>query len=231
MRETSAAERSETRLVFLADCPQLALHRTHLERCGYRLTTVLSPECRVLVFCHDHLGRYEAAAAGLDAPKLVVGADPPASWKKAERVDRPVLPLDLERRINRLFRRPGAVTGMAIRLLMVEDDATVRAAAETTFGEMGFEVRSVSGFGGVQGEMRRRPDVVLMDLNLPGVSGEQLGEILRSHGVPIVIFSSAPPERLEAARSSIGAVAAFSKGAPLRGIAVWIQGYFEGLST
>jgi DNA-binding response OmpR family regulator len=94
--------------------------------------------------------------------------------------------------------------------------------------EAGFDVRSVAGFGLVQSEMNLRPDLILMDLNLPGLSGEQLGEILRSQGVPIVIFSSAPPERLEAARACIGAVAAFSKGVPLPEIAAWIRGHLLG---
>jgi len=219
---------SETPLVFVTDCLQLVMQRAHLARCGYRLTAALSPECRVLVFCGDHLSWYESAAAGLDAPKLVVGADPPASWQKAERLNRPLLPIDLERRIVKLLQGAGTPAGAELRLLIVEDDATVRAAAEVAFAEAGFDVRSVAGFGLVQSEMNRRPDLILMDLNLPGLSGEQLGEILRRQGVPIVIFSSASPERLEAARAAIGAAAAFSKGVALHEIAAWIREYLAG---
>jgi len=224
-QSAGTVERPDRPLVFVADCLQLVMQRAHLERCGYRLTAALSSECRALVFCCDHLSDYESAAAGIDAPKIVVGANPPASWRQAERLNRPLLPIDLERRIAQLLRGADAPAGAELRLLIVEDDATVRAAAEAAFEEAGFDVRSVAGFGLVQSEMNLCPDVILMDLNLPGLSGEQLGEILRCQGVPIVIFSSAPPERLEAARVDIGAVGAFSKGVPLPQIAAWIREY------
>jgi CheY-like chemotaxis protein len=216
-------------LVFLPTCPLLALQKAHLERCGgFQLTDQPSPECRVLICCADHVGTHEAAVASLDAPKLVVGADPPASWRNAERLERPLLPLDLETRVNALLEGRPAVPS-SYRVLIVDDDAVVRAAAESAFSRAGFEARSVGGFASVQTEMKRRPDVVLMDLSLPGLSGEKLGEILRRQGVPIVVFSSAGPERLEAARASIGAIAAFAKGVSLSLVAAQVRQHLDAV--
>lgn len=219
----------EDQLVFVPDCPLLGLQRAHLERRGFRLTPIPSPKCSVLVFCGDHVQDYTSAAT-IDAPKLVVGADPPPTWRRAERLMAPLLPIDLENRIVSLLRTSSAAAGRTYRLLMVEDDATVRAAAEAAFEEAGFEVRSVDGFAMVQEEMNRRPDLILMDLNLPGLSGEKLGEILRRQGVPIAIFSSETAERLEAARARVGAIAAFSKGTPLHKVAAAIRRHLEGVN-
>lgn len=216
-------------LVFVADCPMLGLQRTHLERRGFCLTPTPSPQCGVLVFCADHLGDYGSMGiAGIDAPKLVVGAEPPAGWLKAERLNVPLLPVELENRIVKLLGGSEAPVGPRYRLLMVEDDATARAAATAAFEQAGFEVRSVGGFAMVQDEMKRQPDFILMDLNLPGLSGEKLGEILQRQGVPIAIFSSETPERLEAARSRVGAVAAFPKGMPLHEVAAQVRAHLTG---
>lgn len=209
----------ENSLIFAVDCPLLDLHRKHLERRGFRLTTVLSPECRVLLFCPDHLGLYEVGVSKLDAPRLVVGGMPPTHWPHAQGLTAPVLPAVLERAIVHILAAAAPAEVSRYRLLLVDDDATVRHAATSAFEDAGFEVHSVDGFARVQEEMKRHPDFILIDLNLPGLSGEKLGEILRRQQVPMGVFSSEPPARLEAARERIGAVAAYSKGMPLHMIA------------
>jgi CheY-like chemotaxis protein len=220
-------------IIFTPDCSSLGMHRTHLERGGFVVTTTLARECSALVFCSDHLREYAAsgAVAAHGAPKLVVGADPPGDWLRAERLAVPLLPVDLETRLVKLLRGSSASLGPTYRLLIVEDDAVTRAAVESAFEIAGFDVRSVGGFAMVQEEMKRRPDFILMDLNLPGLSGERLGEILRHQGVPIAIFSSETPERMEAARERVGAVAAFSKGTPLHAVAAQVRNHLRGLRS
>ena len=41
-----------------------------------------------------------------------------------------------------------------------------------------------------------RPELIVMDLNLPGLSGEKLGEMIRKQKIPVVIFSSEREDRL-----------------------------------
>jgi len=209
----------EGALIFAVDCPLLDLHRKHLERRGFHLTTVLSPECRVLLFCPDHLGLYEVGVSKLDAPRLVVGGMPPTHWQHAQGLAAPVLPAVLERAIVHLLAPAAPAELSRYRILLVDDDATVRHAATTAFEDAGFEVHCVDGFARVQEEMKRHPDFILIDLNLPGLSGEKLGEILRRQNVPMGVLSSEPAARLEAARERIGAVAAYSKGMPLHMVA------------
>lgn len=212
-------------LVFMGDCPQLSLHWKHLERRGFHLTPVVSPDCRVLVLCAEHLNLHDRAVAAMSEPKLVLGGEPPSHWSNAEALAGPVLPAVLERRLTQLLGNRPSTEGARYRLLMIEDDPTVRQAATAAFEDAGFEVRSVDGFALVQEEMKRHPDFILMDLNLPGLSGEKLGEILHRQNVPIAVFSAESTARLEAARERIGAVAAYSKGMSLHHIAQQVRKY------
>src|SRR5262245_38622975 len=63
---------------------------------------------------------------------------------------------------------------MRIRVAIVEDDEQVRDDLARLRGEtQGFECWAAFGSGeeALEGLPRRRPDVVLMDINLPGISG------------------------------------------------------------
>jgi DNA-binding NarL/FixJ family response regulator len=63
---------------------------------------------------------------------------------------------------------------MSIRVAIVEDDEQVRENLARLIGETkGFECWATFGSGeqALEGLPRRRPDVVLMDINLPGISG------------------------------------------------------------
>lgn len=57
-------------------------------------------------------------------------------------------------------------------LLIVDDDALLRMAIGDLFGESGYRVRCAEDGASALQEIRREvPDIVLSDLNMPGVSG------------------------------------------------------------
>ncbi|MGH8764924.1 MAG: response regulator [Burkholderiales bacterium] len=86
---------------------------------------------------------------------------------------------------------------MAQRVLIVDDDATIRETTEDYLRGQGFEVtqaadgaqmRAVIAAGGPAG----LPDVVLLDLNLPGEDGLSLTRWLRAnHEVAIIMITGA----------------------------------------
>lgn len=82
---------------------------------------------------------------------------------------------------------------MSGRVLVVEDDDAVRSAVDRGLGVHGFEVSSVADAeSAIEVVARRRPDVMIVDIGLPGMSGVELCTRLRGLDVdtPILILSA-----------------------------------------
>lgn len=86
-------------------------------------------------------------------------------------------------------------------ILVVEDDDDIRRLLETALGEH-FKVSSVAtGREAAGALLSLRPDVVLADLELPGLCGEALALRARAlHDPPEVYLMSGDHERLRVAR-------------------------------
>jgi two-component system response regulator PrrA len=79
------------------------------------------------------------------------------------------------------------------RVLVVEDDDAVRTAVDRGLGVHGFDVSSVpDAEAALVLVARRRPDVMIVDIGLPGMSGVELCTKLRGLDVdtPILILSA-----------------------------------------
>ena len=79
------------------------------------------------------------------------------------------------------------------RVLVVEDDDAVRMAVDRGLGVHGFDVSSVpDAESAIAIVARRRPDVMIVDVGLPGMSGVELCTRLRGLDVdtPILILSA-----------------------------------------
>jgi DNA-binding NarL/FixJ family response regulator len=94
-----------------------------------------------------------------------------------------------------------------IRVLVVDDHDAFRAGlTELLSGESGIEVVGECRDGSevLAADTRLRPDVVLMDLNMPGVDGEEATRILRAAGsrAHIVVLTAEGPGALSRAMSA-----------------------------
>jgi len=81
----------------------------------------------------------------------------------------------------------------AISVLIVEDDEGISALMRGVFEDEGFRVRSaLSGEQGLELLADEAPDVIVLDLMLPGMSGMTFLEHIRSdgHQTPVVITSA-----------------------------------------
>ncbi len=66
-------------------------------------------------------------------------------------------------------------------VLVVEDDSALRHTITSTLGALGFEVRDASsGEAGLEELRRHSAEVVLLDLNMPGMGGMQAAAKMRS---------------------------------------------------
>lgn len=107
---------------------------------------------------------------------------------------------------------------MAIRILIVDDSASFRRGLrELLASHAGWEVcgEAADGMEGVQKNRLLKPDVVIMDQSMPGMSGiEAAEEILKEFPkVSILLLTLYLTKQLNEEALSIGIRATFSKTA------------------
>ena len=93
------------------------------------------------------------------------------------------------------------------RLLVVEDDARLRDELCVLLGRNGYEALALTDFADVPAQiLAAAPDLVLLDLNLPGVDGAYVcREVRRESPVPIVVVTSRDSDMDELLTLSLGA--------------------------
>ena len=80
---------------------------------------------------------------------------------------------------------------MAVRVLIVDDQESFRAAAgEVVRASTGFELigEARTGEDSVEAARRLRPDLVLMDVNLPGIDGVEASRRIRAERAEVIVF-------------------------------------------
>jgi CheY-like chemotaxis protein len=107
-----------------------------------------------------------------------------------------------------------------MKVMIVDDTELALNLLGRIVASLGHEVILRSESLGTLSEVRRlRPDVVLLDLQMPGLRGDALGELIarpQADGyAPVVAFmSGAEPEAIEGALKRAAARAALTKGSP-----------------
>jgi two-component system, OmpR family, KDP operon response regulator KdpE len=78
------------------------------------------------------------------------------------------------------------------QLLLIEDDAEIRRALIRALNELGHAVTSnAAGLPALQQVLAQRPDLVVLDLGLPDIDGQELLRMLRSvSDVPVVVATA-----------------------------------------
>lgn len=87
------------------------------------------------------------------------------------------------------------------KVLVIDDSELSLELATAALEDSDFEIRtltSVADFDATLGDWR--PDVILTDVKMPGISGTELCRFLKSRyetaHVPVVLFSAVPPAEL-----------------------------------
>lgn len=103
------------------------------------------------------------------------------------------------------------------KILIVDDDEVVLATTSALLTAAGYEVTTHAGpFGACVAVMKLEPDLVLIDLNMPGLSGSSLAELIRRESwakpVRIFFFSSTDDAKMQALVEETGADGYIRKG-------------------
>jgi len=101
----------------------------------------------------------------------------------------------------------GTVMSTIPVVFVVEDEPLVREFLEWALGRA-YRVRAFGNGRDARTALRHEtPDLVLSDLDLPGLSGEALATVARALPfAPTIVFMSADPGRLERAKAQASAV-------------------------
>lgn len=93
------------------------------------------------------------------------------------------------------------------RILVIDDDITSLDIVSYLFEEKGFDVeRCADGFSAIETVQNISPDVIVVDLMMPGINGVETVQEIRSLGfdtVPIIAFTAVDdPELHDEARKA-----------------------------
>lgn len=104
-------------------------------------------------------------------------------------------------------RGPSYPAGVARRITVIEDDETIATAVAERLRSEGFDVDIVAdGPGGVEAVSRHHPDLVVLDLGLPGLDGlEVCRRIQRTHPVPVLMLTARDDEVDQLTGLAVGA--------------------------
>jgi DNA-binding response OmpR family regulator len=85
-----------------------------------------------------------------------------------------------------------AASSNGVRILVVEDEESIRDFVEMGLRYEGFEVAlTENGPGALDAFDRQRPDLVILDLNLPGMDGLDVCRQIRRRGdVPVIMLTA-----------------------------------------
>ncbi|MBA2360551.1 MAG: response regulator [Actinobacteria bacterium] len=93
-----------------------------------------------------------------------------------------------------VLKRGGRKRTAALRVLLVDNDAATRMLCSVNLGLLGIEVlEAEDGAEGFELARRERPDLVVLDVSMPGLSGLEVAELLRGHrwtrNIPFMFLS------------------------------------------
>jgi CheY-like chemotaxis protein len=99
------------------------------------------------------------------------------------------------------------------RILIVDDDGDARELIASVLAEAGYVVDVArDGFDAINRLCAVRPDLVLTDLRMPGLTGVDLAQRIRGLGdVPVILTTGAETHDLCTGSEAYGAVACLKK--------------------
>ena len=105
------------------------------------------------------------------------------------------------------------------RILLIDDDIAHLQSTRGILEAEGYEVLTHSQpFGSTNVILQQQPDLVLLDVNMPGLSGEKLAEVYRANAktrqVRVMLYSSNDEDLLRTASRRLQLDGYICKGNP-----------------
>lgn len=81
---------------------------------------------------------------------------------------------------------------MSKTILIVDDNSAIRSLLRSLLEQAGFQVcEAENGTSGIEQALQLRPDLILLDFDMPGMNGVEAVPILKHHlpEIPIILFT------------------------------------------
>jgi CheY-like chemotaxis protein len=106
-----------------------------------------------------------------------------------------------------------------VKLLIVDDDVSIRTSLSLIFTGFGHSVRSsADGFSALLEIRQELPDIILSDLNMPGMSGFELLSVVRRRFPAIQVIAMSGAFSGDGVPAGVAADAFYEKGTSLRSL-------------
>jgi DNA-binding response OmpR family regulator len=114
------------------------------------------------------------------------------------------------------------------KVLIIEDHLQMRTMLALTLRYMDYEpLEAEDGYAGIEQTVAEHPDLVLLDLGLPGISGLDTAKRIKANpqtvNIPIIALSGRDPREFEAKAREAGMAAYLQKPASLSEIVKRIE--------
>ncbi len=124
---------------------------------------------------------------------------------------------------------PGATQVRRPKVLVIDDNEVCRAVVRESLEQGGFDVIELENPLGMSGVVNNeKPDVVLMDVEMPAMAGDKAVEIFlkhRLHECKILLYSGRAPSELEKLARACGASGYVPKSVTDRALASAIRSH------
>jgi CheY-like chemotaxis protein len=112
----------------------------------------------------------------------------------------------------------------SIKILVVDDDPSIRMSMSQLLAEIGYAVRSAEdGFSALVELRREVPDILLSDLNMPGMSGFELLSVVRRRFSSIQTIAMSAAFQGDEVPSGVAADAFYQKGSSVKSLLMVID--------
>jgi two-component system, chemotaxis family, chemotaxis protein CheY len=109
------------------------------------------------------------------------------------------------------------------KVLVVDDDSDWREFVRTALEEMGYQtLEAANGESALECLSKETCSVVLLDLNMPGMSGQEVAQRMPKQGTRVVFLTSASPKEAGSALNA-GPHYDLPKGASLHQLSLLLQ--------
>ena len=125
---------------------------------------------------------------------------------------------------------------MPKRILVVEDNEDSRSLLVTILRRFAYEtIEAGNGIESIEKALSEKPDLVIMDLDLPGVSGVDAARVIKEDPstahIPLIAYTAWPPQIWKKEALSVGMVDYLQKPVSWEVIKVTLEKYLTPRSS